>query len=58
MSTFVAASQNWLLTRNMQSVLVPADRPRRYWFTIPALGLLAVVLLQRRQTSPPAPAAD
>jgi TRAP-type uncharacterized transport system fused permease subunit len=60
MNTFVAASQNWLLTRNMQSVLVPADRPSRYWFTIPALGLLAVIVLlqRRRQTSQPAPAAD
>jgi TRAP-type uncharacterized transport system fused permease subunit len=60
MSTFVAASQNWLLTRNMRSVLVPADRPSRYWFTIPALGLLAVIVLlqRRRQTSQPAPAAD
>jgi hypothetical protein len=58
MGTFVAASQNWLLTRNMQSVLVSADRPRRYWFTIPALGQLAVLLQRRRQTSQPAPAAD
>jgi Domain of unknown function (DUF3394) len=43
----------------VQSVLVPADRPSRYWFTIPALGLLAVIVLlqRRRQTSQPAPAA-
>jgi hypothetical protein len=43
----------------VQSVLVPADRPRRYWFTIPALGPLAVIVLlqRRRQTSQPAPAA-
>jgi hypothetical protein len=41
----------------VQSVLVPADRPSRYWFTIPALGLLAVIVLlqRRRQTSQPAP---
>jgi len=43
----------------MQSVLVPADRPSRHLFTIPALGLLAIsVLLQRRRpASQPAPAA-
>jgi hypothetical protein len=32
------------------SVLVPAHRPNRYWFALPALLLLAgVVLLQRRR---------
>jgi hypothetical protein len=43
----------------VRSVLVPADRPSRYWFTIPALGLRAVIVLlqRRRQTSQPAPAA-
>jgi TRAP-type uncharacterized transport system fused permease subunit len=40
-------------------LMADADRPRRYWFTIPALGLLAVIVLlqRRRQTSQPAPAA-
>jgi hypothetical protein len=32
------------------AVLVPAHRPSRYWFAIPALLLLgAVILLQRRR---------
>jgi TRAP transporter 4TM/12TM fusion protein len=40
------------------SVLVPAERPSRYWFMIPAVLLLAiVVLLQlRRRRSQPKPA--
>jgi TRAP transporter 4TM/12TM fusion protein len=33
------------------SVLVPAHRPSRYWFALPALLLLAgIILLQRRRT--------
>ncbi|HEX2338744.1 MAG TPA: TRAP transporter permease [Hyphomicrobiaceae bacterium] len=41
------------------SVLVPADRPNRYWFVIPALLLLAgIALLQhRRRQALPASAA-
>jgi hypothetical protein len=38
------------------SVLMPADRPSRYWFTLPALGLLGFVLWRqqrRRQGSQP-----
>jgi MYXO-CTERM domain-containing protein len=32
------------------AVLVPADRPSRYWFALPALALLAgIVALQRRR---------
>jgi hypothetical protein len=32
------------------AVLVPADRPSRYWFAVPALLLLAVIVaLQRRR---------
>ena len=32
------------------SVLVPAHRPNRYWFALPALLLLAgIVMLQRRR---------
>ncbi|MFC3674812.1 TRAP transporter permease [Ferrovibrio xuzhouensis] len=32
------------------AVTVPADRPSRYWFTLPAFALLAaIVLLQRRR---------
>jgi TRAP transporter 4TM/12TM fusion protein len=39
------------------SVLVPADRPSRYWFMIPALALLGViVLLQLRRRRQPKPA--
>jgi TRAP-type uncharacterized transport system fused permease subunit len=35
------------------AVLIPADRPSRYWFALPALALLAViVLLQRRRRRP------
>jgi TRAP transporter 4TM/12TM fusion protein len=40
------------------SVLVPADRPSRYWFMIPALALLTVVVLlqlrRRRRALQPA----
>ena len=38
------------------AVLTPADRPSRYWFMIPALALLAIVVLlqlrRRRQLKP------
>ena len=35
------------------AVLVPAQRPSRYWFAIPALLLLAgIILLQRRRVRP------
>jgi hypothetical protein len=35
------------------AVLVPADRPSRYWFALPALLLLAaIVALQRRRLQP------
>ncbi|MCW5691705.1 MAG: TRAP transporter permease [Pseudolabrys sp.] len=35
------------------AVLVPAERPNRYWFAIPALIVLAgIVLLQRRRQQP------
>jgi hypothetical protein len=38
-------------------VLVPADRPSRYWFAVPALALLGIVVLlqmQRRRVKPAA----
>jgi hypothetical protein len=35
------------------AVLVPADRPSRYWFVLPALLLLAAIMaLQRRRLQP------
>jgi TRAP-type uncharacterized transport system fused permease subunit len=35
------------------SVLIPAERPSRYWFALPALALLAIiVLLQLRRRKP------
>jgi TRAP transporter 4TM/12TM fusion protein len=39
------------------AVLVPADRPSRYWFAVPALALLGIVVLlqmQRRRVKPAA----
>ena len=38
------------------AVLVPADRPDRYWLAIPALLLLAgIVMLQLRRRKPAPP---
>ncbi|MBS0247393.1 MAG: TRAP transporter permease [Proteobacteria bacterium] len=35
------------------AVLIPADRPNRYWFAIPALVVLGgIILLQRRRRQP------
>jgi hypothetical protein len=35
------------------AVVVPTERPDRYWFTLPALLLLAgIIVLQRRRRSP------
>ena len=35
------------------AVLVPAERPSRFWFVLPALLLLAaIVALQRRRLQP------
>ncbi len=40
----------------IRAVVVPADRPSAYWFTIPALVLLAVIVqLQRRRKRPVGP---
>lgn len=35
------------------SVLIPAQRPSRYWFALPALALLGLVLLSQRRRSRP-----
>ena len=39
------------------SVLVPADRPSRYWFVIPALLLLAGIALLQHRRRPALPAS-
>jgi MYXO-CTERM domain-containing protein len=45
-----AAKYGLLAGDEITAVLVPADRPHRYWFALPALFVLAlIVLLQRRR---------
>ena len=51
-----AARYNLAAGDEITAVLVPADRPSRYWFAVPALLLLAgiIALQRRRRTRQPA----
>jgi hypothetical protein len=47
-----ASKYNLAAGDEITAVLVPADRPSRYWFAVPALLLLAgIIALQRRRRS-------